>query len=87
MEETQAMMNSGDVHSEVSTESEVDRSEEIPEIVVDPVDDGREVSQSGLCRLEFLLSCPRVRSGIYDLYMTKLGKHCAFYQRMQTLRS
>ena len=45
MEETQAMMNNGDVHSEVSTESEVDRSEEIPEIVVDPVDDGREVSQ------------------------------------------
>lgn len=39
------MMNNGDVHSEVSTESEVDRSEEIPEIVVDPVDDGREVSQ------------------------------------------
>ena len=45
MEETQAMMNNGDVHSEVSTESDVDRSEEIPEIVVDPVDDGREVSQ------------------------------------------
>ena len=45
MEETQAMMNNGDVHSEVSTESEVDRSEDIPEIVVDPVDDGREVSQ------------------------------------------
>ena len=53
MEETQAMMNNGDVHSEVSTESELDRSEEIPEIVVDPVDDGREVSQSGLCRLEW----------------------------------
>ena len=50
MEETQAMMNNGDVHSEVSTESEVDRSEEIPEIVVDPVDDGREVSQSGRIR-------------------------------------
>ena len=49
MEETQAMMNNGDLHSEVSTESEVDRSEDIPEIVVDPVDDGREVSQHPDC--------------------------------------
>ena len=39
------MMSNGDVHSEVDTESEVDRSDEIPTIVVDPVDDGREVSQ------------------------------------------
>lgn len=46
MEETQAMMNNGDVHSEVSTESELDRSEDVPEIVIDPVDDGREVSQN-----------------------------------------
>ena len=58
MEETQAMMNNRDVHSEVSTESEVDRSEEIPEIVVDPGDDGREVSQSGLCRLSFIELSP-----------------------------
>ena len=39
------MMSNGDVHSEVDTESEVDRSDEIPTIVGDPVDDGREVSQ------------------------------------------
>ena len=71
------MMNNGDVHSEVSTESEVDRSEEIPEIVVDPVDDGREVSQEYI-ETQFLLSCV-IRNRIYDLYMTKLSKQCVSF--------
>ena len=42
MEETMTMMNNNEVaHSDTSSENDV--TDDIPTIVVDPVDDGREV--------------------------------------------
>ena len=44
MEETMTMMNNNEVaHSDTSSENENDVTDDIPTIVVDPVDDGREV--------------------------------------------
>lgn len=45
MEESMAAMANGDTHSDTSASDQADNNEEIPTIIVDPVDDGREVSQ------------------------------------------
>ena len=45
MEESLAAMANGDTHSDTSVSDQADNSDDIPTIVVDPVDDGREVSQ------------------------------------------
>ena len=46
MEETMAKMTNGDTQSEtsVSDHADNDNADDIPTIVVDPVDEGREVS-------------------------------------------
>jgi len=46
MEESLAAMANGDTHSDTSASDHADTSDDIPTIVVDPVDDGREVNMN-----------------------------------------